>query len=118
MTGSTLRCFPAFLWVRKGNAFSRIPPSPRVADAFALNATVVFAVATLGVSLMLLVVSVASFARLRTAKLLIVGGAFALLAVKGALWSYRGIVLREADVWGSLLDFAVMGFLYASVAKR
>lgn len=89
-----------------------------MADAFALNATVVFAVATLGVSLMLLTVSVVSYARLRAVKLLIVGGAFALLAVKGALWSYRSIIQREADVWGSLLDFAVMGFLYASVAKR
>lgn len=89
-----------------------------MASALELNATVVLAIATLGVSLMLLIVSLVSYVRLRSAKLLFVGGAFLLLALKGGLWTYRSVVLREADVAGSALDFAVMGFLYASVAKR
>ena len=89
-----------------------------VSEAFALNATVVLAIATLGVSLMLLLVSLVSYARLRTLKLLFVGGAFLLLAVKGGLWTYRSVVERQADVAGAALDFVVMGFLYASVAKR
>lgn len=89
-----------------------------VVGALELNATVVLAIATLGVSLMLLAVSVMSFLRLRSAKLLITGGAFLVLAIKGALWTWRSAVDREADVWGVALDFAVLGFLYAAVAKR
>lgn len=89
-----------------------------MATALELNATVVLAIATLGVSLMLLVVSLASYARLRSAKLLLAGGAFLVLAAKGALWTWRSVVDRQADVWGAALDFAVLGFLYVSVAKR
>ena len=89
-----------------------------VADALALNATALLAVATLGISLMLLLVSVLSYVRLRSWKLLFVGGAFLVLALKGALWSYRSVALKEADVAGATLDFAVLVFLYASVAKR
>lgn len=89
-----------------------------MASALELNATVVLAIATLGVAVMLLFVSALSYARLRSAKLLIVGGAFLILAAKGALWTYRSVVEKEADVWGVLLDFAVLGFLYAGVAKR
>lgn len=88
------------------------------ATALELNTTVVLAVATLGVSLMLLLVSVLSFRRLKSAKLLLAGGAFLVLAAKGALWTWRSVVGREADVWGVALDFAVLGFLYVSVAKR
>ena len=93
-------------------------PGPTVATAFELNATVVLAIATLGISLMLVLVSLVSYARLRSAKLLLAGGAFAVLAAKGALWTWRSVVDRQADVWGAALDFAVLGFLYVSVAKR
>lgn len=89
-----------------------------MASALALNVGVVLAILTLGISLMLLVVSVLSYARLRQAKLLLAGGAFLVLAVQGALWTWRGIVAREMDLATVSLDAAVLGFLYASVAKR
>ncbi|HVM46119.1 MAG TPA: hypothetical protein VM582_09310 [Candidatus Thermoplasmatota archaeon] len=89
-----------------------------MADAIVLNAGVVLAILTLGISLMLLLVSVLSFLRLRQWKLLLAGGAFLFLAVQGALWTWRGIVLRETDLVSVALDAAVLGFLYASVAKR
>lgn len=89
-----------------------------MADALALNAGVLLAILTLGASLMLLLVSVLSYMRLRQAKLLLAGGAFLVLAVQGALWTWRGIVAREMDLASVALDAAVLGFLYASVAKR
>ena len=89
-----------------------------MATALELNATVVLAIATLGISLMLLLVSLVSYARLRSAKLLLAGGAFLVLAIQGALWTWRGIALREIDVASVVLDAAVLGFLYASVAAR
>lgn len=73
---------------------------------------------TLAFSLALLVVSLVSWARLRSAKLLIAGGAFAVLAVKGGLSTYRTIALKEADLPSLALDFGVLGFLYLSVAVR
>lgn len=89
-----------------------------MATALELNVTVVLAIATLGISLMLLVVSLLSYARLRSAKLLLAGGAFLVLAAKGGLWTWRSVVDKEADVWGVALDFLVLAFLYVSVAKR
>lgn len=89
-----------------------------MADALSLNATALLAIVTLGVALMLLAVSVVSYVRLRSWKLLFAGGAFLVLALKGALWAWRSISLKEADVPGVALDFAVLVFLYASVAKR
>jgi hypothetical protein len=83
-----------------------------------LNATALLAVLTLGIALMLLVVSIVSYARVRSWKLLFAGGAFLVLAAKGALWAWRSIHDKEADVPGVALDFAVLLFLYASVAKR
>lgn len=87
-------------------------------DALTLNVGVILAIATLGISLMLLLVSVVSWRRLGSAKLLFAGGAFAVLAVQGALWTYRGIVERATDLPSLVLDALVLGFLYASVAKR
>ena len=89
-----------------------------MADAFQLNLGVLLAIATAGVSLMLLFVSAISYQRLRSLRLLFAGGAFAVLAIKGALAATRGIVDRDVDLLGILLDAAVLGFLYASVAKR
>lgn len=89
-----------------------------MADALQLNVGVLLAIATLGISLMLLLVSVLSWRRLGSLKLLFAGGAFLVLAVQGALWTYRGIVQRETDLPSVLLDSAVLAFLYASVAKR
>lgn len=97
-----------------------MPPvgSTRVADALTLNVGVSLAIATAGIGLMLLLVSLVSWSRLRSAKLLFAGGAFLILALKGALWTWRGIVDRETDLPAVALDFAILGFLYASVAKR
>lgn len=67
---------------------------------------------------MLLFVSALSYARLRNRKLLLAGGAFLVLAVKGGLAVYRGVALREVDLPEVVLDAAVLGFLYASVAVR
>lgn len=89
-----------------------------MADALALNAGVVLAILTLGASLMLFAVSILSYTRLRQLKLLLAGGAFLVLAAQGALWTWRGIAHREMDVTSVALDAAVLGFLYASVAKR
>lgn len=89
-----------------------------MADAIQLNVGVLLAIATLGVSLMLLLVSVLSWRRLGSAKFLFAGGAFLVLALQGALWTWRGVVDREIDLPTVVLDFAVLAFLYASVAKR
>lgn len=87
-------------------------------DALTLNVGVLLAVATAGISLMLVLVSLVSWSRLRSAKLLFAGGAFLVLAVKGALWTWRGVVDRDTDLPVLLLDAAILAFLYASVAKR
>ncbi len=89
-----------------------------MASALVLNAGVALAVATAAFSVMLLVVSVLSWTRLRSTKLLVVGGAFAVLAAKGAWAAYGAIVDRRVDVVAVALDFAVLAFLYASVAVR
>lgn len=80
--------------------------------------SIALAICTLAFSLALLAVSLLSWARLRHAKLLIAGGAFAVLALKGALSTYRTIFLKEADLVPLALDFGVLGFLYLSVAVR
>lgn len=88
------------------------------ADALTLNVGVLLAILTAGIALMLVLVSLVSWSRLRSAKLLFAGGAFLVLALKGALWTWRGVVDRETDLPVLALDFAILGFLYASVAKR
>jgi hypothetical protein len=89
-----------------------------VDPALELNIGVVLAIATLGAALMLLLVSILSYVRLRQVKLLVAGGAFLVIAVQGALWTWRGVVERQTDLTSVALDAAVLGFLYASVAAR
>lgn len=89
-----------------------------MADPITLNAGVVLAILVAGVGLMLTLVSAVSYARLRSPKLLFAGGAFLLLAAKGALVAWRGVADREIDLAPVALDAAVLGFLYASVAAR
>lgn len=89
-----------------------------VADPFWLNVAALLSVATAGVSLMLLFVSVLSWTRLRSPRLLFAGGAFAVLVVKGALAAWRIVAEREADLAAVGLDALILAFLYASVAKR
>lgn len=88
------------------------------ADALTLNLGVLLAILMAGSSLMLLLVSLVSWSRLRSLKLLLAGGAFLVLTAKGVLWTWRGVVDRTTDLASLLLDFAILGFLYASVAKR
>lgn len=102
----------------KREALNRDRRLAAAVDAAQLNVGVVLAIGTLGAALMLLLVSVLSYVRLRQAKLLLAGGAFLVLAIQGALWTWRGIVLREIDLASVVLDAAVLGFLYASVAAR
>lgn len=89
-----------------------------MADAVALNIGVVLSILVAGISLMLLFVSAVAYMRLRSLKLLFAGGAFLVLTVKGVLFARRGIVERETDLFAIILDFAVLGFMYAAVAKR
>jgi hypothetical protein len=89
-----------------------------VDDALTLNVGVGLAVVTTGIALMLLLVSLVSFMRLRSAKLLFAGGAFLVLGARGALWTWRGVTERVTDLPTVALDFAVLAFLYLSVAKR
>lgn len=90
----------------------------RVADPVALNLGILLAILVAGVSAMLLLVSVLSWLRLRSLKLLFAGGAFAVLILKGALAAWRAYDTRDIDLTPIVLDAFVLGFLYAAVAKR
>ena len=103
---------------RDNATYKRSRSCRRVADAFTLNLGVLLSVATAGVSLMLLLVSGLSYQRLRSLRLLFAGGAFLVLAIKGVLHAWRGVVRREVDLADVVLDAAILAFLYASVAKR
>lgn len=87
-------------------------------SALALNTGVALALATLGVSLLLAFVSLVSYRRLGSAKLLIAGGAFLVLAIKGGIAAWRAFSQAQADLASLALDFLVLAFLYFSVAKR
>ncbi|HWG92396.1 MAG TPA: hypothetical protein VNZ52_16235 [Candidatus Thermoplasmatota archaeon] len=90
-----------------------------MADPVLLNLAVFLAISTLGFAVLLTLVSLLSFARLRNFKFLVVGVAFALLAVKGALWTHRTAFLKEeGHLLDIALDFGVLALLYASVALR
>lgn len=89
-----------------------------MADAFQLNLGVLLGIATAGIAMMLLLVSVVSYQRIRSLRLAFAGGAFLVLALKGAMAAWRGIVEREVDLMSVVLDAVILGFLYASVAKR
>lgn len=86
--------------------------------ALALNAGVALAVALVGFGCLLALVSVVAWRRLGRAKLLVVGGAFAVLALKGGLAVWTAYAERRADLADLALDAAVLGFLYASVSLR
>lgn len=86
--------------------------------AIEANAAAFLAVVLLGVSAILLAVSLLSWQRLRHARLLFVASAFAVLAVKGAL----GVLAAARGEAGSLalagLDVATVLLLYGTVAAR
>lgn len=89
-----------------------------MASALLLNLSVFLAISTLGVALLLAGVSVLSYRRLRNVNLLVVGAAFVVLAVKGAVHAVRSVVEREVVVVEAGLDFLVLILLYVSVARR
>ena len=87
-------------------------------DAVLLNVGVALAVAVVGFGLLLAAVSLASWSRLRKGKLLVVGGAFLVLALQGALALLEAWRSRTVDLASVGLDAAVLAFLYASVSMR
>lgn len=87
-------------------------------DPVALNVGVALAVALVGFGLLLAAVSLVSWTRLRKAKLLVVGGAFLVLALKGGLALAQAWGDRTVDLASVGLDAAVLAFLYASVSMR
>lgn len=87
-------------------------------SAIALNISVFLAVSTVGVSLLLLIVSLLAYHRIGHPRLAIVGGAFLVLGVKGGFSAYRTVVQRETLLLETGLDFLVLALLYGSVAKR
>lgn len=87
-------------------------------DVLTLNAGAFLAVAMFALAALLLVVSLVSYRRLGRVRLLIVGLAFAVLAVKGALAASAALLDGRVDLVASGLDFAVLALLYVSVAKR
>lgn len=86
--------------------------------ALEANAAAFLAVAVLGVSLLLAIVSALSWNRLRHPKLALVALAFGALALKGGLATFEALQGRPGDLVGSGLDLAVVLLLYASVAQR
>ena len=89
-----------------------------MASVALLNVGVALSVAVLGIGLLLASVSAVSWMRLRKGKFLVAGGAFLILALKGGLATWRALSERSVDVPSIGLDFAVLAFLYASVAMR
>ncbi|HVL87608.1 MAG TPA: hypothetical protein VM681_06340 [Candidatus Thermoplasmatota archaeon] len=87
-------------------------------DATLLNVATLLSVSVLAFSVLLAVVGALSWRRLRSQRLAFVTAAFVVLAAKGALSSYRAIVELAPDLAVSGLDFAVLGLLYLSIAKR
>ena len=89
-----------------------------MADAVAVNVTVFLALLTLGLAVLMFLVSALSFSRLRGARLGAVTVAFALVAAKSGWVSWQAVTLREPQLVTAGLDALVLAFFYLSVAKR
>jgi hypothetical protein len=82
-----------------------------------------FRVALLGFSLILFVISAVTYKRIGSRRLLLVSLAFAMFFVKGLLLTAGLFVDSIGDNFDSsmlvtMLDFAIMAFLYLSVVKK
>ena len=82
-----------------------------------------FRVALLGFSLILFVISAVTYKRIGSRRLLLVSLAFAMFFVKGLLLTLGLFVDGIGDNFDSsmlvtMLDFAIMAFLYLSVVKK
>ena len=82
-----------------------------------------FRVALLGFSLILFVISAVTYKRIGSRRLLLVSAGFGLFFVKGLLLTLGLFVDSIGDVFDTtvlvtILDFAIMAFLYLSVVKK
>jgi len=87
------------------------------------NLKLFFGVALLGFSLILFVISAVTYKRIGSRRLLLVSLAFAMFFVKGLLLTMGLFVDSIGDVFSSsvlvtMVDFAIMAFLYLSVVKK
>jgi hypothetical protein len=87
------------------------------------NLKLFFGVALLGFSLILFVISAVTYKRIGSRRLLLVSLAFAMFFVKGLLLTLGLFVNSIGNVFGSdvlvtMVDFAIMAFLYLSVVKK
>lgn len=87
------------------------------------NLDMFFRVALLGFSLILFVISAVTYKRIGSRRLLLVSLAFAMFFVKGLLLTLGLFVASIGDNFDSsmlvtMLDFAIMAFLYLSVVKK
>jgi hypothetical protein len=87
------------------------------------NLKLFFGVALLGFSLILFVISAVTYKRIGSRRLLLVSLAFAMFFVKGLLLTVGLFVDAVGDVFSSpvlvtMVDFAIMAFLYLSVVKK
>jgi len=87
------------------------------------NLKLFFGVALLGFSLILFAVSAVTYRRVGSRRLLLVSLAFAMFFVKGLLLTVGLFADSLGDAFGStvlvtMVDFAIMAFLYLSVVKK
>lgn len=87
-------------------------------SALEANAAAFLAVMVLGVGALLLGVSLLSWSRLRHRRVLFIAAGFALLALKGAVATWRVLQGGSVDLASGALDFGLVLLLYASVAAR
>ena len=87
------------------------------------NLKLFFGVALLGFSLILFAISAVTYKRIGSRRLLLVSLAFAMFFVKGLLLTLGLFIYSIGDNFGSsvlvtMVDFAIMAFLYLSVVKK
>jgi hypothetical protein len=87
------------------------------------NLEIFFRVALLGFSLILFVISAVTYKRIGRRRLLLVSLAFAMFFVKGLLLTMGMFIdsiggVFDSTVLVTMVDFAIMAFLYLSVVKK
>ncbi len=87
------------------------------------NLEIFFRVALLGFSLILFAISAVTYKRIGRRRLLLVSLAFAMFFVKGLLLTLGLFIDSIGDIFDSsvlvtMVDFAIMAFLYLSVVKK
>ncbi|MBA3046280.1 MAG: hypothetical protein KKH41_00035 [Candidatus Thermoplasmatota archaeon] len=87
------------------------------------NLKLFFGVALLGFSLILFVISAITYHRIGSRRLLLVSAAFGMFLVKGLLLTLGLFIAGIGDIFSTsvlvtIVDFAIMAFLYLSVVKK